>query len=286
MPLSFLRGREGVYPTGLQVREVLNRSLTPSYLVRALVERRFAGIFGLFAADPTDLVAGALNPGEQNFGWKLNGVIEANYRKVRHPLTIPAGVRTFLSVDPLPMRVPRRTPPALWMAGCFGPFRLGGAEFRIHQGGGFWCRSGRSSIALLQTPAPASQLESVDPVTRLGGRLDIGVQRATGWWSIGSDGGWRLVANVSPRTGARVKLVVPGAKPDLVTISRNELHRSRGVVHLDFDRGRQASLALSAGEDSALRVHIPAAGAATLAIWSSASLGARLNFNATRVEGS
>jgi hypothetical protein len=277
LPLSFLRGREGAYPTVVHIREDISRGYTPWYLVHALVERRFDGVFGLFGPDPIRQARPGLVAGEQNFWWKLNAVIEANYKLVPGTPTIRAGAE-FLSSDSVPMRVPRHAPPALWLARCFGPFRLGALRLAIREGGGLWCRGPGPSLTLRGTPAHASQVISTGTVGPPRGTLDIGMERNAGWWSVGLQGVWTLRADVQPARGVRLTFTGPGQSSGEVTIPAIDLHKSGGTIRLAFEPATAGFGVARGPAAGALRLRIPSGKTGTLVLWSSAKLGTKFDF--------
>jgi hypothetical protein len=131
-----------LYPDYYNIVDLLAAGNQPMYLVHALLNRRFDSV-GYFGGDGE--YSSGYGKWEQNYLWKLDEVIAARY--VASP-DAPLGV---LVRRPGPER-------AAWMRDCFGPFAGGGASFRIHRGGGFWCSFAPGQLALVATPAPLSEV--------------------------------------------------------------------------------------------------------------------------------
>jgi hypothetical protein len=61
------------------------------------------------------------------------------------------------------------------MSHCFGPFAAGGASFRIHRGGGFWCSFQPDRLQLVKAPAPLSEVVTTQPV-RVAGTIAVSLE--------------------------------------------------------------------------------------------------------------
>jgi hypothetical protein len=135
-----------LYPGSDNIEALLWSGVQPRHLVDAFLQRRFDLVY-LFENDGYRGDADGYGPWEANYFWKLNELIKAKYRPAKwagRPLRM-AGL-AFVPVAPFysPYVFERRPgpDPAAWMSRCFGPFHMGGANFRIAAGGGFWCRAG------------------------------------------------------------------------------------------------------------------------------------------------
>jgi hypothetical protein len=188
-----------IYPNFYNFVDLLAAGRQPDYLVEALLDRRFDAVapFSFASAQISlfwEIYASGAGRREANYFWKLNRVIEAGYG----PTTgVPTG---FLGRRPGPSRAP-------WMRSCFGPFDLSGIEFGIRAGGGFWCRDG-TALTLRETPAPRSEVHSLDRVPRVAGALGVRLPSASGSFRIalrGDSGSWVLDGR---RAGARVVLAL------------------------------------------------------------------------------
>jgi hypothetical protein len=143
------------------------------------------------------IVASAYGRQEENYMWKLNQVIAARYTQV--PWLPP----WLLARRPGPER-------AGWMRYCFGPFTAGGASFRIHRGGGFWCSFSREELQLVQAPVALSEVVTRQSV-RPRGVISLSVDDSPDAQEKlvldrGSDRSW--VARVAPVLRARHELAV------------------------------------------------------------------------------
>jgi hypothetical protein len=61
------------------------------------------------------------------------------------------------------------------MSHCFGPFAAGGASFRIHRGGGFWCSFQPDRLQLVRAPTPLSEVVTTQPV-RVAGTIAVSLE--------------------------------------------------------------------------------------------------------------
>lgn len=146
-----------LYPNYYNFADVLAAGDQPMYLVRALLDRRFDGV-ELFELGE-DIYTSGYGKWEENYLWKLNEVIRARY--VAEP-GLPRGV------------LARRGGPerAAWMRYCFSPFTAGGASFRIHRGGGFWCSFAPGRLRMVRTPAALSEVVTTQPA-RVAGTVGV-----------------------------------------------------------------------------------------------------------------
>ena len=137
----------------------------PLYLVNAILGRRIDAVAPLDPGSWDDGFASGHGRWEENWNWKLDQVIRARY--TRPPSSTTGEDTSDLLVR---RRGPERSP---WMRGCFGPFEVAGASFRINHGGGFWCRprGAPEVLELRGTPAPWSDVRSNEPVNGLAGSL-------------------------------------------------------------------------------------------------------------------
>jgi hypothetical protein len=137
-----------LYPNYFNFADKLAAGTQPTFLVQALLNRRFDGV------EPFELSNDPYTSGygkwEENYLWKLNEVIAARY--IAEP-GLPRGV---LGRRPGPEQ-------AAWMRRCFGPFAAGGASFRIFRGGGFWCSFEPGSLRLVRAPTPLSEVVTTQP---------------------------------------------------------------------------------------------------------------------------
>jgi hypothetical protein len=148
-----------LYPNYYNVADLLAAGRQPTYLIQALLDRRFDDVeyFPLDASD--EQYTSGFGKWEQNYLWKLDEVIAARY--VETP-ELPEGV---LQRRPGPEQ-------AAWMRHCFGPFTIDGASFRIGRGGGFWCSVSPETLSLVKTPVPLSEILTTRPV-RVGGTIAV-----------------------------------------------------------------------------------------------------------------
>jgi hypothetical protein len=89
------------------------------------------------------------------------------------------------------------------MSHCFGPFAAGGASFRIHRGGGFWCSFQQDRLQLVRAPTPLSEVVTTQPV-RLGGTIAVSLEgRASSQVNLLLEDGhatWMARVSVPPRS--------------------------------------------------------------------------------------
>jgi hypothetical protein len=135
-----------LYTDFYHVANLLAAGQQPTYLVQALLNRRFEYVED-FPID--NLFTSSHGMWEENYLWKLDEVIGARYRRSS-------------TVGLLERRAgPERDP---WMRRCFGPFTAAGASFRIGRGGGFWCSFASDQLRLVKTPTPFSEVLTTQPV--------------------------------------------------------------------------------------------------------------------------
>ena len=181
-----------VFPDAYNAADLLAGGEQPTGLLRALLRRRFryavsyASALGPVELARLDRYASGYGAYEDNYFWKLDRVIAVGYAPVRG---LPAGI---LARRPGPDR-------ASALGGCFGPFELARASWTIRHGGGFWCRRAADTVALIDSPSPASELITTSAWTaagtirvtgrvgaqlllaRGGGRAVLAGRTATGW---------------------------------------------------------------------------------------------------------
>lgn len=212
-----------LYPNYYNFADVLAAGDQPMYLIRALLNRRFDGV-KLFELGE-DAYTSGYGKWEENYLWKLNEVIRARY--VAKP-GLPRGV---LARRPGPEQ-------ATWMRYCFSPFTAGGASFRIHRGGGFWCSFAPGQLRLVRTPAALSEVVTTQPV-RVAGTVDVSLSgrpsaRANLVLEDGSAATW--TARVAATTGDSRELTVStylgGVPLGSTRVSANDLAGGRREVRL------------------------------------------------------
>jgi hypothetical protein len=199
-PYLNVRPQKVVYPEYFNILDLLAAGRQPEYLVNALLDRRFDAVATFNLTYPNvNPYSSSYGKFEENYLWKMNRVIEARYG-------VPGGL-------PRDLRPRVDGPePARWMRHCFGPFELAGTSFRIHRGGGFWCAdpAKRGELALVDTPAPVSDVRTEDPIDALAGTLDLALGPAPGRMeAVAEVGGSRIWAIALERTA-------PGAAPVLM----------------------------------------------------------------------
>jgi hypothetical protein len=166
-----------LYPGQDNVTSLTWSGRQPLHLVDALMDRRFDLVYPLARA-------GGTGRWEDNYVWKINEVMRANYRQDADlPETfeaariVPYPFLGFVAGRPM-LRRPG-PPPAPWMANCFGPFEIDGISWRIAAGGGFWCRPGGRGpvLELVRTPARVSEIRADDYEGGEAGRIIVSVGR-------------------------------------------------------------------------------------------------------------
>jgi hypothetical protein len=258
MELSDLNITQGVplYPDYPHIADLLAAGRQPMYFVKALLNRRFEGVtpFPL----ENGFVAGE-GKWEENYLWKLDEVIGARYRAAPG---LPQGV---LERRPGPER-------ETWMRNCFGPFAVRGVGFRIRHGGGFWCSFSPNRLALVRTPAPASEVLTTTS-THIGGAIEIDLAPRTHgpiYLALEHESAPGWTARISwPHPTSR-KLVIStylhGAQLGAATVSAAKLPRGRRSLRVDLtDAGPHGPGAPRAQAPGVALLAVPAA-PATFAI--------------------
>jgi hypothetical protein len=267
-----VRPQGSIYPNFYNFVDLLAAGEQPRYLIRALLDRRFDAVapfrFGSGQARLFwEIYASGGGRREANYLWKLNEVIRAGYGP---DPAVPAG---FLG------RRPGGAGKA-WMRNCFGPFRVGGVEFAIRAGGGFWCRGG-SALTLRNTPAPSSEVHTLDPVRAVRGSLLLTLRR--GAFRIGletADGRhWAVLGQALPgRRRLRLEALLDGrpARRALVRVP------SGTPLALTFERSSSGTARLAAS-GSRVTAALPDIGPGDLSVVGSRDSGLRLEHGAWEV---
>jgi hypothetical protein len=170
-----------LYPNEYNIDDELSGGHQPMFLVRALVERRFDAVAPFVYVESNDEFASAYGKWEENYIWKLNEVIAAGYVAESGlplpPAESPSPPYAYVAGEPTEALLGRRPGPdrAMWMSHCFGPFTAGGASFRIHRGGGFWCSFQPGRLQLVRAPTPLSEVVTTQPV-RLEGTIAVSLE--------------------------------------------------------------------------------------------------------------
>jgi MFS family permease len=264
-----------IYPNFYNFIDLLAAGRQPTYLVDALLSRRFDAVAPIvFEKGRVELFwniyASGAGRQEANYFWKLNEVIRAGYRPAAG---VPPG---FLARRPGPH-------PAPWMRSCFGPFRLAGVELGIRAGGGFWCRA-VSTLALRGSPARSSEVHSLDPVAGVGGSLGVTLPRRVGSFTIalrpGGGRGWALKGQALPggrELGLEARIEGRPAARAVAPVRR--------AVTIVFRRAApgRAEIAVGGGRVVA---ELPPVGSGDLSITASRDSDVRLDFSrATLADG-
>jgi hypothetical protein len=160
-----------LYPDVWNILDKLAAGQQPMFLVRALLERRFDAVAPFFFAEYNDEYASGYGKWEENYVWKLNEVISAGYVAEpglpTPPASSPSPPYAYSAGEPDTAALLGRRPGpdrGAWMSHCFGPFAAGGASFRIHRGGGFWCSFQAGRLRLVRAPTPLSEVVTTQPV--------------------------------------------------------------------------------------------------------------------------
>ncbi len=214
-PLSWVSvlGDRRVYPNHAEVAQLLTSDYQPRYLVNALLSRRFDAVF-LFDDSAAEERTAGTGYFEDNYLWKLNEVVRANYAPAPRALASlrAAGyLRMFFAYRSPALYVRKPGPPrAPWMRHCFAPFDIGHARWKIRRGGGFWCRPGGrgTTLRLVRTRAAWSELRTAGRAAGLSGELGVGLPRARGALRVKA-GDYALLAQRLPAS-VRLDLVARG----------------------------------------------------------------------------
>jgi hypothetical protein len=168
-----------LYPDYLNITDKLASGQQPMFLVRALLERRFDAVAPFPYVKFVDEYASGFGKYEENYIWKLNEVIAAEYTKEpglpMPPAYSPSPPYATNAGEPATAALLGRRPGpdrAAWMSHCFGPFAADGASFWIHRGGGFWCSFQPGHLQLVRAPTPLSEVVTTQPV-RLAGTIAV-----------------------------------------------------------------------------------------------------------------
>ncbi len=257
-----------LYPNFYNFIDLLAAGRQPLYLVHALIDRRFDAVAPFRFASPQislfwEIYASGAGRRESNYFWKLNRVIAAGYAPAPG---LPPG---FLGRRAGPSRAP-------WMRSCFGPFELAGVDFGIRAGGGFWCREG-DALTLRATPAPRSEVHSLDSVKRVMGALPVSLTGRAGSFEIrlrtGSGRIWSLTGR---RASPRSLTLVLTADGRVVGTAQ-----ARPGVPLEFATGSPAVR----GGGGRVSVTVPDIGSGDLSIRASRGSGARFDFAGLKLDG-
>jgi hypothetical protein len=230
-----------LYPNEFNILDKLAAGQQPMFLVRALLERRFDAVAPFLFGENEDEYASGYGKYEENYVWKLNQVIAAGYR-AEPGLPIPPAFRPSppyaygAGEGGTAALLGRRIGPnsAAWMSHCFGPFAAGGASFRIHRGGGFWCSFQPGRLRLVRAPTPVSEVVTTRPV-HPAGTLTVSLEgRASAHVNLVLEGGH------APWTASVA--VPPGSSRDLAvsTWLGGALLGSTLVKAVDLPGGRRA----------------------------------------------
>jgi hypothetical protein len=172
------------------------------------------------------------------------------------------------------------------MSHCFGPFAAGGASFRIHHGGGFWCSFQPDRLQLVRAPTPLSEVVTTQPV-RVAGTIAVSLEgRPSAQVNLVlEDGGATWTAHVEVPPGTSHELAVwtslGGAPLGSTLVKAVELPGGRREVRLAVTPTHgppTPPVSLGAGEAT---LTAPAAKAPFALV---ATDGATIDLNATHLE--
>jgi hypothetical protein len=280
-----------LYPNEENILDKLAAGQQPMFLVRALLERRFDAVAPLFEEDE---YASGYGKWEENYMWKLNEVIAAGYVAEPGLPSSPAGSASppyaYVAGEPGTAALLGRRPGpdrAAWMSHCFGPFAAGGASFRIHRGGGFWCSFQRDRLQLLRAPTPLSEVVTTQPV-RLAGTIALSLEgRASAQVNLVLEDGhatWMAQVTVPPGNphDLAVFTSLGGASLGSTLVNAADLPGGRREVRLSVTTTTASVLAppVSLGAGEAM-LTAPAAKAPFAMV---ATNGSAFDLNAMRLE--
>jgi hypothetical protein len=122
------------------------------------------------------------------------------------------------------------------MSHCFGPFAAGGATFRIHRGGGFWCSFQPDRLQLVKAPTPLSEVVTTQPV-HVAGTIAVSLEgRASAQANLVLEDGHRWMASVTVPPGSSHDLAVStylgGASLGTTLVNATDLPGGRREVRL------------------------------------------------------
>ena len=247
----------------------------PTYLIDAFIDRRFETVKPYDFGKWDESFATAEGRFEENFFWKLDRVVRTHYG----PRSSPPVREEFLARRPGPA-------PAPWMKDCFAPFELGGATFRIHRGGGFWCQppDQPDTLTLRETPAPFSDVRTVEPITEASGTLGAVLPEGSGAFEVilepveGEP--WRVRGEARPGGGVELFAVQKGR-----VVGRTSTPASGTAAQVELRLGRSPGEGLELGraQGGLLEVGLPDLGEGAV-LRLSASRGSGARFDLGRVQ--
>jgi hypothetical protein len=279
-----------LYPNEQNIVDKLAVGQQPMFLVRALLERRFDAVAPFFVED--DEYASGYGKWEEGYLWKLNEVIAAGYvAKPGLPVPPPDSLSppyAYGAGEPATKGLLGRRPDpdrAAWMSHCFGPFAAGGASFRIHRGGGFWCSFQPGRLRLVRAPTPLSEVVTTQPV-HLAGTIAVSLEgQASAQVNLMLENGhatWMTRVSVPPGSShdLAVSTYLGGAWLGSTLVKAVDLPGGRREVRLSVTptHGRPTPpISLGAGEAT---LTAPAANAPFALV---ATNGAAIDLNAMRL---
>jgi hypothetical protein len=221
--------KRSLYPNWINMTGRLAQGKEHRYLVDALLNREFDVVFPFEDRRVTHPLSTGGGLYEENYLWKLNEVMREKY-----PEPVQGGTAYARAEGP---------DPAPWMRACFGPYVLGGVEYRQHHGGGFWCPRG-DTIALRRTPpgVVTTDLRTVEAVEKVSGLLRVALRaeaagfeiavvsrRGTLWWHLRgelADGTLKLTAAPSHDEPVELAATEAGVRIEEAPRSRWGLSRA------------------------------------------------------------
>jgi hypothetical protein len=260
-----------LYPNYYNFADLLAGGTQPMYLVHALLDRRFEAA-SLFPLQGESYASGS-GKWEENYLWKLDQVVLARYRE---SVQLPEGL------------LERRPGPEqdAWMRDCFGPFEAGGASFRIHRGGGFWCSFSANHLELVSTPAPLSEVVTTQPV-HVAGAISVSLEdKAGAQLELELEGGghskWstRVMAVASGSPDLRVSTYLGGTLVGSTAVAATAAAGGRRALELDLAPTSAAPGPPIAGAAGRATLTVPASKALFALV---ARSGAAIDLHATRL---
>ena len=260
-PLSWVGALDErrVYPNHAEVAQILTTGYQPRYLADAFLNRHFDAVF-LFDDNPAQERLAGTGYLEDNYLWKLNEIVRANYARAPPRLSAlrAAGYLRMFSAYRSPGLYLRRAGPprATWLRDCFAPFDVNGVRWRIRRGGGFWCRPGGRGAVLrfVRTRVAWSELRTADRVSGLGGELTVALPRERGALHV-TYGQWSVQAR---RVAGGMKLMLKGRGRVV-----GSFQATRTRARLRFKRGRAGIR----GHARQIEVALPGIGNARVSLW-------------------
>jgi hypothetical protein len=230
--LTDLSRDDGAIAPNYTVCDLVAAGVHPGALENALLDRVYRVVTPFPETD--GVYCSGHGRWEENYFWKLNQVIERGYAQPADSRQAGLLVRRPGNPDMNDLR------------GCFAPFGVGGALFRIGHGGGFWCRpSGNgASLVLRSTPAPYSEVVTDGVVTAVSGALTVTLPNGGGSATVSAAraGGVTRLATVE---GARDR-----SSMTLVFDTKRTTASDGNVRHLDATALEGARLVLAATSGS------------------------------------